>query len=68
MSMSKKHYQTLAAALYQERKYRGEGHATFSDAVRVVARVLAADNSRFNRDLFLEACETGQCRGMRQVR
>ncbi len=66
--MSKKHYQALAAALYQERKYRGKEHATFDDAIRVVARVLAADNPRFDRGLFLEACETGKCHGMRQVR
>ena len=65
--MTKKHYQALAAALYQERKYRGEG-TTYDDAVRIVARVLAADNPRFNRELFIEACETGKCHGMRQVR
>ena len=64
--MSKKHYQALAAALYSERKYRGAS-ATYEDAIRIVARVLAANNPRFDRDLFMEACETGKCRGMRQA-
>lgn len=62
--MSKKHYQMIARALFEERRYRGDA-ATFDDAVRVVARVLKADNPRFNADLFREACETGRCKGMR---
>lgn len=65
--MSKKDYQALAGALFSERKYRGAEHVTFDDAVRIVAKVLAADNPRFDRERFIEACETGKTRGMKQV-
>lgn len=75
MAMSKKHYQALASALYDARStvenppvpcdYRiGDGLVALGHAVSNVADVLARDNPRFNRALFLEACETGTCKGM----
>lgn len=33
--------------------------------IAALADVLAADNPRFDRSRFLEACETGRCKGMR---
>ena len=51
--------------MHAERVWRGADHVTFDDAVRVIAKVLAADNPRFDRERFMEACETGHCRGMR---
>ena len=38
-----------------------------ADVIDVLADVLAASNPRFDRARFLEACETGRCKGMRQV-
>lgn len=63
--MSKKHFQAMADALHQERKYRGSDGVTYDDAIRIVARVFKSENPRFNESLFLEACATGKCRGMK---
>jgi hypothetical protein len=81
VSMSKKDYQAIAAAIYNS-QVRMDGLFKYDrNAVMVnagvkaamcevkarLADVLAADNPRFSRERFLEACETGRCRGMRQV-
>lgn len=66
--MSKKDYQAIAQAIYRQRELR-MACAPVQDALAGLAEelsaVLAADNPRFNRALFMEACETGQCKGMR---
>ena len=70
MSMSKKDYQALAGALYAtlatnpDRRFPAFAQWTLD--VQAVADVLAQDNPRFNRALFVEACETGRCKGMKQ--
>ena len=69
--MSKKHYQALARALNSVRRfapYSGGQEHMLSEVVREVADVLAADNPRFDRARFLEACETGTCKGMKRER
>jgi hypothetical protein len=78
--MSKKHYQALAEALYRSQPDRTGAQMTAADerafnAMRGtwysvldgIESVLKSDNPRFSRALFREACETGKCRGMRQV-
>lgn len=71
--MTKKDYQAIAAALYRVRP-APECLAVAGGAAMLgqwaqdrnaIANVLAEDNPRFNRELFIEACETGRCRGMR---
>lgn len=68
--MSKKDYQAIARALYMD---RADFQGVLSDAPPIeVARIiaeriadtLAADNPRFDRARFIEACETGGCKGM----
>jgi hypothetical protein len=74
--MSKKDYQAIAAAIYRTRArhaaftqhFDGVRYSAFDSLVEEMGDMLAADNSRFNADRFREACETGKCRGMRQVR
>lgn len=73
--MSKKDFQAFAAALYAARPHCGdsEPHDCTVPVKLVqwefdrdaVAGVLAASNPRFNRALFIEACNTGRCKGMR---
>lgn len=42
-------------------------HKTVLDrAVAIMADTLADANPRFNRALFIEACETGRCKGMKE--
>jgi hypothetical protein len=75
MAMSKKDYQALARVLYNARDIATTTDIkaltpqelvswTMGYVTSKVADVLAADNPRFNRALFLEACETGKCKGM----
>lgn len=74
--MSKKDYQAIARALYINQPYKDRevGHVA-SDAEESVfdqwrmdrdalASVFADDNPRFDRARFVEACETGKCKGM----
>lgn len=76
MSMSKKDYQAIARAIYEARKddaldhWDGDitGNIGVSVVVQAIAEVMQRDNSRFDRALFLEACETGACRGMRRMK
>lgn len=78
--MSKKHYQAIARALYRNKPF-GDGKQDRRDAaadreisaavgvwenvVADIIAVLAADNPRFDHARFIEACETGRCKGMR---
>jgi hypothetical protein len=78
--MTKKDYQAIAAAIYRQapgflspRERLDSGNVlvignTFQMWQRIqeaITEVLAADNPRFDRERFMEACETGHCRGMR---
>ena len=69
--MSKKDYQAIAAALNRYR-FECEGRMGGSEMIALVdaiasdlAVVMARDNPRFDRDRFIQACETGSCRGMK---
>lgn len=71
--MSKRQYQALALGLHRERPNPyiagmyapAEAFAMWQACVAAVADVCAADNSRFDRERFLEAAETGGCKGMK---
>lgn len=71
--MSKKDYQALARAIHAETwpadpsimERRGD---VVNRLVRAIASALAADNPRFSRERFIEACETGQDRPKRKAR
>jgi hypothetical protein len=72
--MSKKDYQAIAAALYTARKDSGINEYSSTREIWIhecvvqnIASVLEDGNPRFDRERFIEACETGKCRGMRQV-
>jgi len=69
--MSKKNYKAIAAAFYGERPAPAEARLNktiqWRQDVNALADVLAADSDRFDRERFIEACETGKCRGMKQV-
>lgn len=72
MAMSKRHYEAVAGAIYATREMicRDPSHnevrnMLLADVAEWLADVLAADNPRFDRARFLEACETSTCRGMR---
>ena len=68
--MSKKDYQMVAVALHRAyfpmglRSYRAD---LYNAIVKELADTFSADNSRFDRGRFIEACETGTCRGIRAV-
>jgi len=70
--MSKKDFQAIARALYDQRALWKAGpmsavvvkEATWREARNALADVLAASNPRFDRQRFVEACETGRCKGM----
>lgn len=70
--MSKKNYQVIARALYESREpdnpvgvFVPTASEMRMDIIGRIADVLAAGNPRFDRARFLEACETGRCKGMR---
>ncbi len=70
--MSKRHYQAIARAFYSVGQTPIPASAGADGAVWAIhalrdkiADVLAEENYRFNRALFVEACETGRCKGMR---
>lgn len=65
MAMSKKDYQAIARAIHGTRRISAERPWDGERMISAIADVLAADNPRFNRALFVEACETGRCKGMR---
>lgn len=68
MAMSKKDYQAIAKVIYMERDAWGFSDireqepalSALDHLTRELADMLQADNPRFNRALFLEACETGE--------
>ena len=70
--MTKKDYQAIARAIYRERDEwdtadSSEQKAAYEALDRItdsIARVIAADSPRFDRARFVEACETGRCKGM----
>ena len=75
--MSKKDYQAIARAIHQS--LTGMDRSCHWDAVQMsgaqalahtvtlaLADVMAQGNPRFNRARFIEACETGACKGMRK--
>lgn len=62
--MNKKDYQALARAIYKAHDEASIARVP-QRIMENVADVLAADNPRFNRTLFIEACETGSCKGMK---
>lgn len=66
--MRKKHFQALAHALHLLKpSVRGAGDLEqWETDVWGVAEVCQAANANFDRARFIEACETGTCRGMRQ--
>lgn len=69
--MTKKDYQAIARAIHETRE-NSANYSAWDDEVREVvgdmtarlANALAADNPRFDRARFVEACETGRCKGM----
>lgn len=74
MAMSKKDYQNIARAIHQT-EVKALGPLNREDEKilvlgmthmlsRALAEVCASDNPRFNCALFIEACETGKCKGM----
>lgn len=72
--MSKKDYQAIAAALYRVHQedipapgFPPQPAVRFDMVIGAIADVLAQGNPRFDRERFIEACETGRCRGMRPV-
>lgn len=69
--MTKKDYQAIARAInglyIVPTTNRLFAVVYRTDVIDVLADVLAESNPRFDRARFVEACETGKCRGMRQV-
>ena len=72
--MSKKDYQAIAAALYRirlsavtrpEPMHSCAGVEYIDATAMALADVLGAANPRFDRGRFIQACETGSCRGMK---
>lgn len=76
MAMSKKDYQAIARAIYEGRigSEVKDGDdilecppkVTAASIMYNMANALAASNPRFSRALFIEACETGTCKGMKK--
>lgn len=67
--MSKKDYQAIARAFHSVRGDVERG-ATDPGVILTVIQnkimnILESDNPRLSRERFIEACETGQCKGMR---
>jgi hypothetical protein len=65
--MTKRDYQAIARAFYEAADHMScEEEGMWNACVRLVGDVLQADNARFDRNRFEEACETGTTRGMRK--
>jgi len=65
--MTKKDYQAIARAIHGIRIETPAGDDPMAALDRVtqeLCSILAADNPRFDRQRFVEACETGRCKGM----
>lgn len=69
--MSKKDFQAIARALNytKEAGAPSEEEDTYLDGMRAAFRAVAAAceqvSPRFDRPRFMEACETGKCKGMK---
>jgi len=71
--MSKRDYQDIARAIHNTRQtcpaFSQHCDGTQKSPQDILAEflldALAATNSRFDRARFIEACETGRCKGMR---
>lgn len=61
--MTKKDYQAIARAIHDACN-SGKDNRIVADIVDALADVMAADSPRFDRARFIEACETGRCKGM----
>lgn len=61
--MTKKDYQAIARAIHRVRQ-DSHPETTITAVTDALADVMAADNPRFSRERFVEACETGRCKGM----
>lgn len=71
--MTKKDYQAIARAIHAQKAGGPDGGDTldtrsrfevWGDVRDAIADVFAANNPRFDRARFVEACETGRCKGM----
>jgi hypothetical protein len=71
--VSKKDYQAIARAIHEAREAHAERSAwesevkeVLADVAERLADVFKADNHMFDRGRFIEACETGKCKGMKK--
>lgn len=69
--MTKRDYQAIARAIHETYNRVSEPaepspEQTVGFVVDALCDVFKADNPRFDRARFVEACETGKCKGMRQ--
>lgn len=63
--MTKKDYQALARMMWNARRTPlSPEEGMRREIMGKLADVLAADNPRFDRERFIRACETGECKGM----
>lgn len=75
--MTKRDYQAIARAIHEAAQpgnppgsdwaceiFPTSAEGMRQDIIGRIADVLAADNPRFDRQRFVEACETGRCKGM----
>ena len=64
--MSKKDCQAIARAIHEVRAEHGDKPVCCAVQALTgrLSDVLAADNPRFDRARFIEACETGRTKGM----
>jgi hypothetical protein len=53
--MSKKHYETVAGAIWVQVKLGGDS-VTLSELAKGLAVAFEAENPRFNADIFFKAC------------
>jgi len=65
--MSKKDYQAIARVFYARRSHEEHAYTAWTALRDDLAALFAADNPRFDRRRFLNACETGDCKGMRKA-
>ena len=63
--MTKKDYQAIARAIHSVSAGCNSAKLAVEDVRDTLADVFAADSLRFDRARFVEACETGRCKGMR---
>ncbi len=67
--MTKKDFQAIAREMHKMIEAARTTTATPEQTARYcaarIADVLQADNPRFDRARFIEACETGKCKGMK---